>query len=1176
MIIITNSKYAILKNPKIHLIMKRIIILINILVSFSTYIYSQCLPPQASTVSICSGTQTSVVAVSNGTGVTAHRWYTDPTGGGAYQITSNIQVLNSGTPYVSRYSNPNNYYQTTVYYVSSVCGSTESSRSAITINITPNVTPGTGITSDPVITGGDANGPYLSICNGTGVTFTANSINGGSSPTYKWYSNGYEISGQTGTTYTTSSLVNDEKISVKMTSNASCVSPTTATSASLRMIVTSYVTPSVSVSPVTPTICSGSNLTFTATPVNGGSPSFVWKVDGVEQSGQTGTSFSSTSITNGQSVSVEMTAHNTCQTTNFVTASSGSITVNPNLPVSATISGSSSLCNGLGGSYGANATNGGSNPSYQWLVNNTPVTNNTAGVPLFVYAPTTALNSGDQVSCMVTSNATCATGNPATSNVITIATTTPVTPSVSMSPSLGVSGSDASGIYVTICNGTSLTFTATSSGGGNLQWYSNGTALSGQTGSTYTSSTLVNSQQISVKASNIPGCVTSTTVSSIIANMKVDSQLPVIAIGTVSGSTIGTTTNVTFNSTVTNPGTAPSYQWKRNSNTIVGATSSSYSNNSWTNGDRFTCTIQKKEGCSATSDVYTIIASSIFNQNLNYVVSNMVTKQGVTGIASVYALSCDKLEQTISYFDGLGRPMQTVSWQGSPHKRDVVQPVVYDIFSREERKYLSYVSSTADGSYKTDFLTAQPAFYKDTIQYTSSDSTYARTVFEASPLNRVLKQGAPGAAWQASGTHMTSMDYQTNRSSEVVLWDMTSDSICQNKGAYSAGALFVSQTTDENGHVTKEYKDKEGKVILKKSYNGSDSLQTYYVYDDLNQLRYVLSPKATSIVPATLTPSNAIVRQLCYYYKYDKRKRMIVKQLPGANPVYMVYDQRDRLVLTQDGVQRTKSKWLFTKYDRFNRPVMTGEFVSPLGMSVLQDSVNLRTLNKLYESADSTAGNILKYTNNSYPTLSSSGSCYTVTYYDTYLYTDNSLKFVTTDSVATYNAEVMGKVTGGKVRTLDTDEWLSNTVYYDSKYRVVQTVKGNQLSGIDRVTNKVDFIGRVTYSKTEHTGKVNVITYRWFEYDHASRLVKIWHRVDNGTKTLMSYMQYNELGQLVDKKIHSTDQLNFLQSIDYRYNIRGWLTHINNPDLGTTPTTDNSTYEKPDVFGMEIRYHLPF
>jgi hypothetical protein len=41
----------------------------------------------------------------------------------------------------------------------------------------------------------------------------------------------------------------------------------------------------------------------------------------------------------------------------------------------------------------------------------------------------------------------------------------------------------------------------------------------------------------------------------------------------------------------------------------------------------------------------------------------------------------------------------------------------------------------------------------------------------------------------------------------------------------------------------------------------------------------------------------------------------------------MVYDPWDRLVLMQDGNQRTSGKWTFTKYDVFNRTIMSGEII---------------------------------------------------------------------------------------------------------------------------------------------------------------------------------------------------------------------------------------------------------
>ncbi len=95
----------------------------------------------------------------------------------------------------------------------------------------------------------------------------------------------------------------------------------------------------------------------------------------------------------------------------IVTATSG-ITINPSLPVSVSIGASANpVCLGTSVTYTATPTNGGTTPVYQWKVNGADAgTNSTT----YVYAPA----SGDLVTCMLTSNATCATGNPATSNPV--------------------------------------------------------------------------------------------------------------------------------------------------------------------------------------------------------------------------------------------------------------------------------------------------------------------------------------------------------------------------------------------------------------------------------------------------------------------------------------------------------------------------------------------------------------------------------------------------------------------------------------------------------------------------------------------------------------------------------------------------------------------------------------
>jgi Domain of unknown function (DUF6443) len=64
--------------------------------------------------------------------------------------------------------------------------------------------------------------------------------------------------------------------------------------------------------------------------------------------------------------------------------------------------------------------------------------------------------------------------------------------------------------------------------------------------------------------------------------------------------------------------------------------------------------------------------------------------------ANFYGLARDvhKIQQNVQYFDGLGRPMQSVSTQGSPTQKDIVQTIVYDAFGRESKKYLPVSTNT--------------------------------------------------------------------------------------------------------------------------------------------------------------------------------------------------------------------------------------------------------------------------------------------------------------------------------------------------------------------------------------------------------------------------------------------------------------------------------------------------
>ncbi|TJY59676.1 RHS repeat-associated core domain-containing protein, partial [Sphingobacterium alkalisoli] len=301
------------------------------------------------------------------------------------------------------------------------------------------------------------------------------------------------------------------------------------------------------------------------------------------------------------------------------------------------------------------------------------------------------------------------------------------------------------------------------------------------------------------------------------------------------------------------------------------------------------------------------------------------------------------MNRNIQYFDGLGRPMQGVQWQASPNsKKDIVQHIEYDGFGRENKKYLPYVHADGNGSYKAGGSGNVETFYTrttgaDIAGVVRTPKPYAETVFEKSPLNRVLEQGAPGQTWQPAADRTTTgrtvvSDYGTNTGESVLLWKVneTGGGAKAQTGTvdnyYLPGRLYKTVIKDENWvnsstdpdkptkeGTVEEYKDFEDRVVLKRIWKSeSDSLSTYYVYDDFGDLRYVIPPGYTA---PTVTDNSTLFNELVYAYRYDGRRRLIEKKIPGKGWEYIVYNGNDQTVLTQDAVQRAVGKWSYMKYD---------------------------------------------------------------------------------------------------------------------------------------------------------------------------------------------------------------------------------------------------------------------
>jgi len=117
-----------------------------------------------------------------------------------------------------------------------------------------------------------------------------------------------------------------------------------------------------------------------------------------------------------------------------------------------------------------------------------------------------------------------------------------------------------------------------------------------------------------------------------------------------------------------------------------------------------------------------------------------------------------------------------------------------------------------------------------------------------------------------------------------------------------------------------------------------------------------------------------------------------------------------------------------------------------------------------------------------------------------------------------------------------------------------------------------DFVGKVMQTKQAQTfNSVTTTVDKFYTYDHAGRLSKTEQQIagDANGKVTVAQNIYNEIGQLVDKKLHKAGSYNYLQSVDYTYNIRGWLTSINNSDnLSALQTGDPNI----DLFGEKLLY----
>jgi len=177
----------------------------------------------------------------------------------------------------------------------------------------------------PVSIGITAN-PAGAVCSGTFVTFTATVANEGASPVYQWTVNG--INAGNSPAFSSSGLINSDTIVCRLTSDLECASNNPAVSNTIIMIVKPSLTAGITIEAIDNPACSNTLVSYTATPVNGGTtPAYQWYLNTTLVG--TESTYSNNAINNGDSVICQLNSNEACVINNPTWSNTIHMVVNP-------------------------------------------------------------------------------------------------------------------------------------------------------------------------------------------------------------------------------------------------------------------------------------------------------------------------------------------------------------------------------------------------------------------------------------------------------------------------------------------------------------------------------------------------------------------------------------------------------------------------------------------------------------------------------------------------------------------------------------------------------------------------------------------------------------------------------------------------------------------------------
>ncbi len=562
--------------------------------------------------------------------------------------------------------------------------------------------------------------------------------------------------------------------------------------------------------------------------------------------------------------------------------------------------------------------------------------------------------------------------------------------------------------------------------------------------------------------------------------------------------------------------------------------------------------------------VISMLVQDLFSQSnsQNYIVSTTFLDEAGTQNLDV-----------INYYDGLGRETQTIYKNVTCTQGDLVTCKDYDGMGRVYKEWMPLPFSNNNGNF------IQSGAWTDR----DIDEPYTKVIYEPSSLSRIIETWGVGLEWHKRKGIEKKYLFNDNSALLSAVCFRVENNRLKKTGKYKRHDLYVEYTNNEDGHEMYIFTDKLGNLVLERRVNGDEYIDTYYVYDEHNKLRFVLPPLAadelTSATDGFFEMKNDnVLGKYAYVYKYDSRNRCNYKKLPGCAEINMTYDIHGNLIFSDNGELRKKDLVEFYRYDKYNRIIMRGVISAP---NFDWETNSYQGTYEIYNGNSRCYG----YSNSTGLDIATK-DIHEVYYYDDYSFLNLFEEYIDSltykpregygmqyvdEQVAHLSSN--GLQTGSLKKIIGDDNKLFiNASYYDNKRRLVQSRTNNYMGGYDCYYYQYDYVGNVLRKIHSHNDPTNTVfgyeELYTYSYDAGKRLIECKHKLKSGQERLLCRNSYDEYGRVIEKSY--TEKC----KTTYDYNMRNQLTNIQFDDLynQTYVLTNGGNIERTDWYCDNIDF----